>query len=181
VIEIKGHHFHNSEEMTNKLMAGKTYLFNSFIKEILEKEDVVLPVAVPDKKFSYADIGITFPTITVTQEIERKTIVFDPNAQANDGEKNGASVGSGAGGRGGGVGLGGLAGEGGGGPVSGQTDLEENEFEVYEYQFVVQMAWTPRTEREIIEARKTRLEAAAATVSENSEDSQPVEGAPEDQ
>jgi type IV pilus assembly protein PilM len=181
VIEIKGHHFHNSEEMTNKLMAGKTYLFNSFIKEILEKEDVVLPVAVPDKKFSYSDIGITFPTITVTQEIERKTIVFDPNAQANDGEKNGASVGSGAGGRGGGVGLGGLAGEGGGGPVSGQTDLEENEFEVYEYQFVVQMAWTPRTEREIIEARKTRLEAAAATVSENSEDSQPVEGAPEDQ
>ena len=31
VIEIRGHHFHNSQEQIKKFNSGKSYLFNSFL------------------------------------------------------------------------------------------------------------------------------------------------------
>ncbi|MEM7785310.1 MAG: hypothetical protein AAF623_18315, partial [Planctomycetota bacterium] len=47
---------------------------------------------------------------------------------------------------------------------SGTTEQEDNvyTFNVWEYNFVVQMAWTPRSQAEIIAARETRRAAEAA-------------------
>ncbi len=165
VIEIKGHHFHNSEEMMKNMDSGKSYLVNTLIKNLLEKE-ITLPVADENKSFRYADIGITYPTITVTSERKQKQIVFDPTA-TEEAEASSADDGRGGigGADGGGMGMG-LPGAGGGPGVGGTDDVTgENKtqttFEVFEYNFVVQMAWTPRNEKEILEARAARLEAEA--------------------
>lgn len=179
VIEIKGHHFHNSNEMLAKLYTGKSYLARTLIKELLEKEDVVLPTNGVDEKFSYSDIGISFPTITNSIPRARKLIVFDPAVTSDAG----SAVTDGGGGRGGGgkfsgggagmgMGMGMGAGgpgapggspgaPGGGGTTTTGVDASVSTFDVYEYKFVVQMAWTPRSEKERLEARAARLKAKA--------------------
>ena len=80
------------------------------------------------------------------------------------------------------MGMGMGAGSGGGPP--GMPDMGEtasstgtdnkNTYDVYEYKFVVQMAWTPRSEKERLEARAARLmakaEAEAAAAGESLDD-----------
>jgi hypothetical protein len=118
--------------------------------------------------FSYEDIGISYPTITVTSERKAKQIVFDPT---NAGEEDKAAAGGGrrggiTGAAGGGLGMGLPAGPGGPGAPAGGRDMGTTEaestnmvFPVYEYNFVVQIAWTPRSEKERLEARAARLKA----------------------
>ena len=185
VIEIKGHHFHNSDEELANLNTGRTYLYQEFIRPLLEKEDVVIPTNDADDLFSYSDIGISFPTITTSVPRERKTIVFDPTAtdpstavvSGGAGGKGGMAGGKGgmtggAMGRGGMGAKGGMAGgamgapagpPGGGGigGLGGTAGPDPNAFQVYEYKFVVQMAWMPRSEKERLEARAARRAAAA--------------------
>lgn len=171
VIEIKGHHFHNSEKMASSLQSGKAYVIRTLIKNLIEKKDVKLPVSDPndDGLFSYADIGITFPTITVTSEQKAKVITFDP-ASVEDESAGGAPAGARGGitgADGGGLGMGLPAGPGGASPDGGrnlsqnEAEAENLDFPVVEYNFVVQIAWTPRSETEILEARAARLKAKA--------------------
>jgi len=183
VIEIAGHHFHNSDEMVVKTDATKSFLMRTLIQSLRSKDpntkldvaNVYLPFS--KEPFTYEDIGISYPTVTVSSERRPKTITFDPNA-ANAGEEtDDEAMGGGVGGRGvmGGGAMGGMMGGGRGGAmggmmggigggrggVTGGSDAEKdpNSYEVFEYNFVVQMAWTPRSRDEILEARDARVQA----------------------
>ena len=139
VIEIQGHHFHNSKEKITELDAGKSYLVGTLIKNLMSKvPNVKLPFS--DEEFTYQDIGISYPTVTVESEIETKTIVFDPTAS----------------------GAGDFADDVRGRPKKKTTLKNEdvkNVFVAQEYKFVVQMAWTPRRDTEILAARDARVAA----------------------
>ena len=151
VIEIKGHHFHNSREKLIAQNAGKGYVVDTLISNLKsEIPSVKLPFS--NELFTYADIGISYPTVTVTSEIEPKTIVFDPTATGGNDASEGTN-----------------------GRTKNKVAADEkadNIFTVDEYNFVVQMAWTPRKDTEILEARAVRVaaeEEAAAEAAENGE------------
>lgn len=182
VIEIRGHHFHNSDEQLVKLNMGKAYLVKTLIKTLLEKEDVVVPTNGKNELFSYADIGITFPTVTYQTPLEKKTIRFDPTALEGADEDSAAGAGDGrgkfSGGAGMGMGMG--AGEGAGMGDTGTAseslspDEDPNIQEVNEFTFVVQMAWTPRSEQERLDARAARRQVKAEA-DKNAADAEMVE------
>ena len=167
VIEIKGHHFHNSDEALVDLNAGKSFLTRTLIEPLINKEDVVVPTSDPDNKFSYSDLGISFPTITNSVSRAKRTIVFDPTAVGGSADDGGADDRAGGGKFGG---MGGMGGMGAGGPGDGMGGMgdddpdvdEKNAYPVWEYKFVVQMAWTPRSEKERLAARAERRIAEAA-------------------
>jgi type IV pilus assembly protein PilM len=189
VIEIKGHHFHNSDKALAELNAGKSFLTRTLIEPLINKEDVFVPTNDPDQMFSYSDLGISFPTITNSIARAKRTIVFDPTAvsgQDEDAGMDGMGGGRGGGGKFGGMG-GGMGGMGAGGPgddLGGMGGMggddpdvdDKNSHKVWEYKFVVQMAWTPRSEKERLAARAERrkaeadAEAAAAAAPVDGED-----------
>jgi hypothetical protein len=141
----------------------------TLIKTLLEKENVVLPTNGKDELFTYEDIGITFPTVTFQTPLEEKTIRFDPTALEDADEESATGTGDGRGkfsggaGMGMGMGMGMGAGDGLGdsGASSGalSPDEDPNVQTVNEFTFVVQMAWTPRSEQERLDARTARVEA----------------------
>ena len=154
VIEIKAHHFHNSDKSMQELRAGKQYVLKTLIEELLTKRDVSLP----DHKgldFTYSDLGISYPTISwVSQEAFRDRIIFDPS--------NAASSLTGDG-----VGKTGKRRRSSSDMMDGQEmkDMdEENIFEVKVYAFVIQMAWIPRSDEQILVARTERLAAEQAAL-----------------
>jgi len=163
VIEIKGHHFHNSDEMRRKLDSGEAYLVRTLIQSLKSAAPTVeLPFS--EEKFSYQDIGISFPTVTATSEIEPKQIIFDPTASSGGGisgmkGKSSRSRVKGGFGAPSGLGPSGFGGR----PTSAaglSLDDESNPpVVVEEYNFIVQLAWTPRSEQEILEAQQARVGA----------------------
>lgn len=172
VIEIRGHHFHNSIDQIRNYNSGKSYLLKTLIDTLMHKNDVDLPTeGNPDKLFTYSDMGILYPTIVRSSGRETRRIEFDPSkAMGGDGEGS-ASGGRGGGGRGrgGGAGLGAGMGGGigagidgsGGEPRGGQAEESTTKdgktvFVVDEYNFVVQIAWIPRSPEERIAARDER-------------------------
>ncbi len=141
VIEVKAHHFHNSDKAMQNLRAGKQYVLHSLIENLLSKNDVILPDH-PGLKFTYSDLGVSHPTISwVSQSIVKDKIIFDP---ADVSSSLGSST------RGG-------VGNDGERETSGVD--KENMFDVEMYAFVVQMAWIPRSEEEILAAQTARLAA----------------------
>lgn len=183
VIEIRGHHFHNSDAQLAKLNMGKAYLVKTLIKTLKEKMDVVLPTNGKDEKFSYEDIGITYPTVTFQTPRKMKTISFDPTATegGEDDPATGAGDGRGKFSGGAGMGMGMGAGEGadlgdsGAASETANPDEDPNIQKVYEYTFVVQMAWTPRSEKERLEARTARLAKDEADKNANADETETVE------
>ena len=158
VIEIKAHHFHNSSDAMGNLESGKQFVFDRLINNLRFKKDVKLPDQ--EGSFMYSDLGISYPTISwVSQSIFEKTIVFDPSNAA----------GNGPGGRNGGDGM------------EDEMDLkdidEENIFDVKVYAFVVQMAWIPRSDEEILAARAERV--AAEEAAKEAEMAKAAEGNPD--
>ncbi|MEL7500638.1 MAG: type IV pilus assembly protein PilM [Planctomycetota bacterium] len=168
IVEIKGHHFHNSDVAMRNLRSEKQYLMETLIQNLRFKKNVKLP-SHPDKDFTYADLGVTFPTITwVSSSAEETEIIFDPTA-ADGGMSDVDGGAGGAGGKfsgGGGMGMGGM---GAGGPsegasgrpggLSSTTDEDTaNIYKVRKFKFIVQMAWRPRSDEEIIAAYNARIE-----------------------
>ena len=155
VIEIQGHHFHNSSEKLKELNAGKAYLVETLIKNLKSKTpNVKLPFS--DEPFTYEDVGISYPTVTVTSEILPKQIIFDPTASGADALESATKRRR---------------------PKktnSATTEDAKNIFTAHEYNFVVQLAWTPRRDIEIIAARDVRVaaeqEAAAAAGEQDPDD-----------
>ena len=156
VIEVKAHHFHNSEASMAATEAGKRYVRQTLIKELLTKRDVKLPDH-PNLDFTYSDIGVSFPTISwLSESIFKKEIIFDPSNAMGGLGVNDAKKKSG-GGRGG---FGGINNDGMDGVN--RDDIDESHiYKVDVYAFIVQMAWIPRTDEEILAARVARLEAEA--------------------
>ena len=142
VIEVKAHHFHNSDKAVVDVFAGKQFVRKTLIKNLLTKRDVTLPDH-PGLEFTYSDLGVSHPTIVWVSEAPKKDkIMFDPSGAAKDGSGNKES---------------GSAGDGGSGS---RDDIDEsNIFDVKLYAFVIQMAWVPRSEDEILAAQIERLAA----------------------
>ena len=176
VIEIQGHHFHNSSESMSDFNARKRFVVKTLINNLLTKEDVELPAGDdPDRMFKYSDLGILYPTVTRTSDVTDKLIVYDPTASAT-GVANGRNANQRGGRR---------------RPIRRQQrsnvreeDPDEEKdvaaevtFAVKEYNFVVQMAWVPRSPEERLQARVDRrqaevdaAQAAADAATEQSEE-----------
>jgi type IV pilus assembly protein PilM len=155
VIEIRAHHFHNSSESMAQFNAGKRFVVNTLINNLLNKDDVELPAGDdPDRMFKYSDLGILYPTITRVTDFKDKLIIYDPTASALDQKaRRGSSA------------RGPIRGR---QPVTPLADPDEEEdvtaeatFSVREYNFVVQMAWVPRSPEERLLAREERRKAEA--------------------
>lgn len=151
VIEIRGHHFHNSPDSMKNFNAGKRFVVNTLITNLLNKEDVELPAEDdPDRMFKYSDLGILYPTITRVTDFSDKLIEYDPTASAIDKNTRRSPI------RGRQPVL----------PVKKDDDEEKDVtasamFSVKEYNFVVQMAWVPRSPQERLLARAERRKAEA--------------------
>lgn len=155
VIEIRAHHFHNSDDQVRALMSDKTFVLKEFIQKLITKQDVKLPTPNgPEGLFSFADIGIFKPTITKASQRELLKIEFDPT--------NTGPAASGTPSLGGRLNFGAAGGEGEGndrGISAGTGDAEKNAYDVHVFNFVVQMAWIPRSPQERLDARQARLDA----------------------
>ena len=127
------------------MMTGKQFVQKTLIKNLLTKRDVTLPDH-PGLEFTYSDLGVSHPTIVwVSKAPVKHKIIFDPSGGAGADEDGSGTKGS----------LG-----------SGDVDNaslegidESNIHDVKLYAFVIQMAWVPRSEEEILAAQKTRLAA----------------------
>ena len=165
VIEIRGHHFHNSRQSMAGLNAGKRFVVKTLINNLLHKEDVELPAGDdPDRLFKYSDLGILYPTITrVSDSAKEKLIIYDPTASALDEKARRDAARR--------------------GPIRGRQSaapaVDEDEekdvtaeatFSVKEYNFVVQMAWVPRSPEERILAREERRKAEAEAAQKAAEE-----------
>ena len=137
VIELQAHHFHNFKGDTS-VLSDVDYVRSTIIKELSDGE-----VVLPDGKYKFSDLGVTFPTVVRTDERARdKFIEFDP-AKARE-ELNGFGRQRGS-----------MRNSGGSGDkriANGETTFSANLF-----CFVVQMAWQPRSPNERKLAREARL------------------------
>ena len=151
VIEVKAHHFHNSDNAMVDVMAGKQFVRKTLVKNLLTKRNVTLPDH-PGLEFTYSDLGVSHPTIVWVSEAPVKDkIIFDPSGGAGADEDGSGTKGSDRRLGAGDVDSGSLA------------DIDEsNIFDVKLYAFVIQMAWVPRSEEEILAAHAERLAAEEA-------------------
>ena len=151
VIEIKAHHFHNSDQQVLKRNADKTYVMQTLMTKLIDGT-VQFPGAADavagGGEYKFQDFGIYYPTLVSSGEREKQTIGFRQDSigrEADDSEGAGR-LGSGSGGDQGGDGT----------------------YDVYRYDFTVQMAWIPRSPKERFDAKTTR-EAAEAEKTANNE------------
>jgi len=177
VIEIRGHHFHNSSAQVNSGNAGKSYVLKTLITNLLSKPDVKLPTPNNlDNSFAFSDIGILVPTITRSSERKRMQIVFDPTGLAAEAVDGVGNVGAGQPDFNPRPPL--------NNPRPGQAlgvdaDAETKAlFDVYVYNFVVQMAWIPHSPEERIAARTARLAAEQANQEQAAGEAAEIEFAP---
>jgi type IV pilus assembly protein PilM len=167
VIEIRGHHFHNSQKQIQNYMSDVSFLNKTFIQNLLTKEDVKLPVpGDPNATFSYADIGIYFPTITYMSTPVAKEIIYDqlPPASTNSSTDSSGSGGAAVPGnnQSGRPEQGNENAPNSGDPAGSEIENDGTVFKVMEFNFVVQMAWIPQSPGDRLNARTARLEARKA-------------------
>ena len=137
VIELQAHHFHNFKGDTS-VLSDVDYVRSTIIKELSDGE-----VVLPDGKYKFSDLGVTFPTVVRTDErVRDKFIEFDPAKAREELNDFGRQRGS-------------MRNSGGSGDkriANGETTFSANLF-----CFVVQMAWQPRSPNERKLAREARL------------------------
>ncbi|MEM7455270.1 MAG: type IV pilus assembly protein PilM [Planctomycetota bacterium] len=143
VIEIRGHHYHNTPELVRQQNSGTTYLVNTFLAELING-DVELPGDAGMEEFKFTDFGIYYPTIVQYRLKERDVITFNlvenANIRNNEGDEEDDEEGDA---------------NADGGPKSVTEVLDR-------FDFVIQMAWVPRSAEERASeklARLTRMES----------------------
>lgn len=69
VIEIRAHHFHNSEEQVRNIMGGFQFVIKSLVNNIMNGK-IVLPgdEALGGGEFIYSDLGVGLPTVVATKD-----------------------------------------------------------------------------------------------------------------
>jgi hypothetical protein len=196
-VELKGHHYHNSEEDEVVGNSGKSFLLRTLIDKLVNGE-MELPGSEEEGggKFKFSDFGIITPTIVRRSGMPEDYIITleeveNPNAkvaggsgdkkdnaggdpQGGNGRPPAGGGAAGGGAPGGGAPGGGAAGQGDRGNRGGQgapagegreasdDSKNGNQFKVRRFNFVVQMAWIPRSPAERVRARAERLEREKA-------------------
>ena len=177
-VELKGHHYHNSEEDEVAGNSGKSFLLKTLIDKLVNGE-MELPGSDEEGggKFKFSDFGILTPTIVRRSGMPEDYIITlaeveNPNAEVvgGSGDKKENAGGTGRPPAGGGAagqedrgnrgGQGGPPGEGRETPAD--AGESKNQFKVRRFNFVVQMAWVPRSPAERVKARAERLEREKA-------------------
>ena len=157
VIEIKAHHFHNSDDKVLEMDATKAYILRTFLTTLIDGT-VEFPGAEDGieggGQYKFQDFGIYYPTLVTSSEREKVGISFRQDSIGRDQEEEGSNE------------SGGRSGPGGAGGGGADAD---GKFDVWRYDFTVQMAWIPRTPRERFEAKTTRLEAEAKKASDEAD------------
>ena len=134
VIEIQGHHFHNENTMDSE----RDYVHRTLLKNLNDGT-----VQLPDGEYKFSDLGIQYPTITRTAERAVPRTIFlgrDGDTQDSMSEMIGFGM-----------------------PTTMKPGDQENMFPVKDFNFILQMAWSPRTmkERQAAKAFREQAEAAA--------------------
>lgn len=145
IIEIKAHHFHNSDQQVLKRNADKPYVMQTLMTSLIDGT-VEFPgnpdVVAGGGEYKFQDFGIYYPTLVTSTERKEQTISFRQDSIGQVGEESGETGAPGS-------------------APSGSTSEGDGNYVVWRYDFTVQMAWIPRSPRERFEAKTTR-EAAAA-------------------
>ncbi len=153
VVELRGHHYHNSDKAAIARDSGKSFLLRTLIQKMVDGE-LELPGSEAEGggKFKYSDFGILLPTIVQrTGMPEPQTIALDAVENPNSGLMDSGSSGSKEDGQTEpeGQGAGGNApGDRGEGSKQGEPKeqapvaktKEQNEFKVRRFNFIVQNA-----------------------------------------
>ena len=140
VIELKGHHFHNSNQLVIQRNANRSYLTKTLINALIDGT-----VKFPGEEneiqgggeYTFADFGIYYPTITDEWQTQEQIVFYreqnvksKPEGEAEEGDEDADDGGS-------------LV------------------FDVNRYNFTIQMAWIPRSPEERFKLRAERLEKEA--------------------
>ncbi len=165
VVELHAHHFHNNREQRMRSEHQMEFVRRTLLKNLLEKT-VKLPGEKmnPDgtyalEDFKLSDIGVFYPTVVSDRDIVRVTIPNINAGRARESDERGpggASPPSGPNSQ---------QDEDDSGDqdevssdTSGELDSDVKEFELFRYDFVLQLAWVPTTREGRIENRAARLE-----------------------
>ena len=166
-VELKGHHYHNSEKDEIEGNSGKSFLLKTLIDKLVNGE-MELPGTEEEGggKFKFSDFGILTPTVVRRSGMpEEYTISLvdleNPNAVVGGGEgdkqeNRGGNPPAGAAGQSGRGDQGAPANQDRETPA-GAENTKKNQFTVRRFNFVVQMAWIPRSPAERVRARAERL------------------------
>jgi type IV pilus assembly protein PilM len=186
-VELKGHHYHNSEEDEVVGNSGKSFLLKTLIDKLVNGE-MELPGREEEGggRFKFSDFGILSPTIVRRSGMPEDymitlTGVENQNADAGVGGRQkkdnaggdpkdstsrppagGSPPGDGATGQGDRGNRGGQDAPSGEGKGASEEEKIGNQFKVRRFNFVVQMAWIPRSPAERVRARAERLEREKA-------------------
>lgn len=179
IIELKGHHYHNSDNAALAKDATKAFIIRTLINKMVNGEfELPGDEASGGGKFKYSDFGILLPTIVRrSSKAELQTITLD--AVENQNKDNGSAPPSNGDGKGDANGdskkdeqKSGQEGEGKSEAASQDAKTPNNNvFKANRYNFVVQFAWIPRTTSERIKAREARREREKAAATAPASDS----------
>ena len=172
IIEIAGHHYHNSQQQVIDRDADRSFLVRTFLKKLVE-DSVTFPgkenEIVGGGKYKFTDFGIYYPTI-VDNELSDHNIILDPSvgasSQSNENENGDAKENPDAGNNG-------TEKDSNNGDIVTRTERSTT-ISLRRYDFVIQMAWVPRSPAERFEMRAERLKkeeeaAAKAAAAQNAE------------
>ena len=140
VIEIQGHHFHNENSMDSE----RDYVHRTLLQNLNDGT-----VKLPDGEYKFSDLGIQYPTITRTAQSAVVRTIFlggDTDVQDPMGGATGFAM-----------------------PAALKPGDRENLYTVKDYNFILQMAWTPRTMKERQAAKTIREQTEAAALAAEAE------------
>ena len=157
VIEIKAHHFHNSQDALREKMLGRAFVLKTLVKNMIDNE-ILLPGADDEIEgggmYKLADMGIFYPTlVNVSLKPQPYVLKFSRlGVPGADGDQPEDQAGEGQGDQ----------------QVDGEDDVNIGTanllpmtVRVKRYDFVVQFAWKPRAPFERYQVRKRRLKEEA--------------------
>ena len=152
VIEIQGHHYHNTPQQVVDRDAGRSFLVRTFLKKLVE-DSVTFPGAedaiVGGGEFKFTDFGIYYPTIVAsgfqngyTISLANASSTSDDSDDADDGDESTTEREE----------------------DTGETVIQSAKgttIQLRRYDFVIQMAWIPRSPGERVEMRDERMKKEA--------------------
>ena len=168
VVEIKGHHFHNSREALDRQESAEAYIVKTLLRSLVSGT-VRFPGAENEieggGEFKFSDVGVFYPTLIGFSRPEEVVLqlpsaVETPAADAAAGDSAAAAADAQDPDRGGAPGNAAAA-ETGDAAAQPPADAGGGE-KVLRCDFTVQLVWIPRSRKDRVAAKELRVKAEAA-------------------
>jgi hypothetical protein len=171
VIEIHGHHYHNSQEALNREEASYAYVIKNFLAKFATETVTFQGAENPVEgggEFKFSDFGVFYPTLIHYSEPTEVSIAM-PKPSAGDATNSTQDAGENQDRAEDGAATQATT------PAASATASADRET-VRRCDFIVQFAWIPRSRADRFRARELRLKAEEATKNANppADGSQPV-------